>query len=302
MSSTFEVKPGELQWDLGRGCFSANYIKSEGANESALTFRALQAPYLQAAVYKGLSVRIGNWFLRLIDNILALFNASIKKSVIKDINNTVNTLIEEDIESGKWFSKVYTEEILNDLGERVHARIRKAANRMGGLVDMDHVRDLIDDNCRLMKLSKSPQWTEKHRQFCDEVVNTLHITLAQEFGDESSREAGCYEYFANIHEVKDAQGNKKWWAEKCKFKVRFSIKMSSNARQYYQELRDILLNEIDELRIPERWEALLKKYDIDEYALNFLLKELEERGHSEVELELLEAQLPALIEQIKLKM
>lgn len=301
-SSNFEVNPGELQWDLGRGCFAANYFKPEGSAQSLLTFRATQAPYLQAVVYKGLSIRIGNWFLRLIDNILSIFNASIKKAVIKKVTNTVNNMADKDIESGQWFSKVYTEEVLNDLGERVHARIRRTVNRVGGLVDMDHVRNMIDDNCRLMKLSKSPQFTEKHRQFCDEVVSTLRFTVSRDFSDESSRQAGCYDYFANIHEVKDAQGNKKWWAEKCRFKVRFAIKMSSNARQYFHELRDILKNEIDELRIPERWQAMLKKYDLDEYALNFLLKELEERGISEVELDLLEDQLPELIERIKLKM
>ena len=301
-SSNFEVKPGELQWDLGRGCFSANYFKPEGVAPSVLTFRATQAPYLQAVVYKGLSVRIGNWFLRLLDNILSIFNASIKKAIIKKVTNTVNTMVDKDVESGKWFSKVYTEEVLNDLGERVHARIRKTVNRVGGLVDKNHVRDMIDDNCRLMKLSKSPQWTEKHRQFCDEVVSTLEFTVSRNFSDESSRQAGCYNYFANIHEVKDAQGKKKWWAEQCHFKVRFAIKMSSNAKQYFRELQDILQNEIDELRIPQRWEAMLKKYDLDEYALNYLLKELEDRGISEVELEQLEAQLPTLIEQIKLKM
>ncbi len=301
-SSNFEVKPGELQWDLGRGCFSANYFKPNGVAPGVLTFRATQAPYLQAVVYKGLSIRIGNWFLRLLDNILSIFNASIKKAVIKKVTNTVNTMADKDVESGKWFSKVYTEEVLNDLGEKVHARIRKTVNRVGGLVDMNHVRAMIDDNCRLMKLSKSPQWTEKHRQFCDEVVSTLKFSVSRDFSDESSRQAGCYNYFANIHEVKDAQGKKKWWAEQCRFKVRFSIKMSSNAKQYFHELQDILQNEIDELRIPQRWEAMLKKYDLDEHALNYLLQELEDRGISEVDLEQLEGQLPALIEQIKLKM
>lgn len=297
VSSDFKIQPGQIQWDYGRGCFAAQYLNtSEGG---VLNLTATEKPYIKSVNYTGLKIRIENWFLRLIDNILSIFNASIRKAVIKKVTNSVNTIADRDIESGQWFSKVYTDQVLNDLGKRVHDKIRNTVQRVGGFVSHENVRTLIKDNCRLMKFSKSSKWTEKHAQFCQDFSESIKIFIDPFAEDEVSRNEGCYDYLANIHGA--SRGSAKWWAKTCQFNVRFTVRMSQSAKDYLDEVHDLLMNQIDELRIPKDWQQTLSRYQVDENTLNQILEEIERRGIEELSSQDLEKNLPALIEQVRLK-
>lgn len=300
-SSDFEIMPGQVQWDYGRGCFAAEYMQTNENGAGILNFTATEKPYLKSVSYTGLNIKIKNWFLRLIDNILSVFNASIRKAVIKKVSSTVNTIADQDIESGRWFSKVYTDEVLNNLAKRVHEKIRNTVQRVGGFVENKNLRNLLLDNCRLMKYSKSPKWTAKHQVFCSEIAQSLKISIDPLYFDDKSQKEGCYNYLANVHAAKDSSGRDKWWADRCKFNVQFSIKMSQAAKDYLDELHDVIRNQIDELRIPKEWQTFLKEQNVDEYLLNLALEEAEKKGLQQLDVETYKEQLVSLIEQVKTK-
>jgi hypothetical protein len=301
-SSGFEVTPGSATWEFGRGCFEVNYIHAQGMEDSQLVLKTTKAPYLSGVQYKGLNIRIKDWFWRLVDNIMSIFNASIRKSIIKKFSNSVNNMADRDVESGQWFSKVYSDEVLRKQGDKLHSRIRQVIQRTGGLMNGGNVKSLLRDNCRLIKFSKHPLWDQKHQAFCTSILQNLEISVDPLHRDEESQQAGCYDSFANIHATKTASGEDKWWSKKCKFSARFTIRMSQSAKDYLDEIHDLLLQQIDEARIPADWKNILDSFQIDEMALNLVLEEAEKKGLEALSAEDLRKQLPSLIEQVKQKL
>ncbi len=295
VSSDFTVNAGRIDWDFGRGCFMA-YHMSLPDGQDLLQISATQAPYLSNVKYAGLTVRIENWLLRLVDNIMGWFNASFRKSLIKKVTNSVNNIADQDIESGKWFSKMYSDQVLNSYGQKLQASLHKSTRRIGAFLNSEDLHKLIQDNCRLLKFTHSEVWTAKHQKFCDELAESIELSIDPMAADPDSQALGCYARFANVR----SQGQ--WWAKQCHFDVRFSIKVSVGVKDYLDEIHDILKAQIAKTRIPEEWKALLKEKKVDEYLLNLALEEAEKRGYKDMDINTLRAQLPTWIEAVKTRL
>src|SRR5690606_11945783 len=119
--------PGQATFDFGRSCVRATY-DSETAR---LQLTSTKAPSLSNVTYSGLKIRIKDWFLRLADNIMGFFKASIKEAAIKRVTNKVNNLADKDVESGAWFAKIHGERMLNEQSEKISNLIHKNVSRIG---------------------------------------------------------------------------------------------------------------------------------------------------------------------------
>lgn len=284
-STDLETTWGQLSWKYGRTCFRVQYFNEKEGYTPDQTIQFLKTPYLFDIQYTGLNVRIGNWFLRLIDNIMNFFKSSIRKAMIKKINNSVNNLADQEVESGAWFTKVYTEVALKKNSEQLHTRIKNLLERSGGFITTERVQDMIRDNCRLLKYSKSPLWSERMQKFCIEISNTIEISMNPVARNTQEEQLGCYNYYANIHSVKKQSGQKVWWANQCNYSLRFTIRVSRNAADQLEDIHELIQNQIEELRIPNEWQELLDANELDEVALNLLLEEAEKRGYKELSLQ-----------------
>lgn len=300
-TSGFEITPGSATWEYGRGCFAIDLDTANLSDVGAVKVVATQAPYLHKLTYSGLKIKITNWILRLIDNILSIFNASIKKAVIKKVSSTINQIADKDIETGAWFTQVSADKMLQEQGAKIQAELLDVMQRTNLPMKSLQVKKFLKDKCRLLKFSKSEKWTQKHHVFCADLIDDLRIEILPFHRDQSSADKGCYDHYANIHSSKNADGVKKWWAKECKISTRFSIHISENAVGYIEELHDLILEHIDSSQIPERWQSLLDKYKINADALHLVLEELEKRGIEELEDLRLESELPSVLAEIQNK-
>lgn len=296
-SSSFTVDPGQAVYDYGRGCFAANVNWTSAQTSPQIKLSATTKPYLQNVTYKGLHIKINDWFLRLVDKIVAFFRGSIRKEVTRTLVDKVNGLADRDVETGKWFSKTHAEDTLNQAGVRLTDRIHNAITRSGIPTSPDAVRRLLQDRCRVLKLSNSPKLTAKLQSLCRDHLGKIEIQVERFAVDAESKAAGCYSHYANIHKSKG-----KWWSEKCKFSTRFTARLPGSIQDLRQELADLLAEHLNVSAIPADWRKHLTSLDVDDYTLSLLLEELESRGYNQILPADWDRRIPAVLQDVRLKL
>lgn len=275
--SDFEMSPGQAQFDYARGCFAMDFGWTGTSTAPQIQLKTTELPALANARYEGLNIRIEDWFLRLVDNTMNFFKASIRKKVQARLVNKVNTLLDQDVESGRWFTKIHGEDLVKNTGTKLTQQISKAVNRIGLPSSIQDLRTQIKDSCRLKKLSLSKDWTQRLEEFCQNVVSKTEIHIEPFARDEKSQALGCYAHLARLHD-----SNGKWWAKDCQFASRFSVKIPLQYKDYLEELKLIIASHISVDRIPESWKDALADLNLDEATLALVLEELERRGYNQV--------------------
>ncbi|MBX2995532.1 MAG: hypothetical protein KF681_11945 [Bdellovibrionaceae bacterium] len=276
-ASDFDVDMGGVNYDYARGCFAADFGWQGSSLSPTLQLTTTQAPYLANAVHGGLKIYIRDWFLRLADNILGFFRSSLRVKAEKLGTSEANKVLDQDVETGRWFSKVHGEQTLATAAQKMTQQISKGLTRVGIPSSTNDVRAMIADSCRLKKLSGSQDWTNRVETLCRDLLEKIEVTVEPFSVDADSSGKGCYASFARVHE---SQG--KWWASECQFSARFKIKIPLMYQDYQQELKLLLASRFSLDRIPDDWKNALEGYGVDELNLAEVLEELERQGYTQV--------------------
>lgn len=276
-SSDFDITPGQASFDYGRGCFQIDLGYTGLTSAPTVALKTTKNPALANSSYAGLNIKIKDWFLRLIDNVMNFFKSSIRKKVQAQVVNKVNDMLDQDVETGRWFTKIHGEEMVRDQGEKLTREITKAVNRIGLPSSIDDLKAQLKDRCRLKKLSVSPDWDRRLEEFCARVIDQVEFQIEAFARVDELAAKGCYDYMARLH---DSSG--KWWAEECQFVSRFRVKLPAVDADYLTELKLLVANLIAMDRIPEDWRSALDDLNLDEATLGRVLEELEKRGYNQV--------------------
>lgn len=299
-NSGFNIRPGSASWDYGRACGAADISwKNKGWFTPSVDFSVSTAPYLSNVSYQGLDIQINDWFLQSIDNIMDFFGVSLRRSLISQLSNMGNQVADQDIESGKWFTNTGTDRLLKETTTRLNVRLNDVISRIGLPSSADDLKAILRDRCRVTKLSLSAEWTDRMNTFCTSVIDQLSISIEPFVEDQASRDAGCYNTYANIHETTNTDGSSKWWAEKCLFTARFNVHLGPTVLSFAAEMEKLLRQHIAEFTIPQEWRTAVENSGLGEYGTAILLERLESAGYTQVVPNDWQQQIPTIINQIK---
>lgn len=292
-SSDFEVTPGHATYEYGRACFAAGLDRSS----QVLSLSTTQAPYLNAVSYAGLNIRIKDWFLNLVDEIMRFFRSSIKDRVIAHQTTQLNNLADSDIESGRWFAKVHGEALLERLGRKYSEQMQTLLRRTGIPITDSDVTRILKDQCRIKKISMSSDWSDRLERFCQDVINKIEIKTEIFAADADSKSKGCYEHFARLHDASDAPS--KWWNNQCFMSAHFSVTLPSVWQDYANEVKTLLAGFTLEDLIPADWQSRADQLGIDPLSLLLLLEKLESQGVRQISNSDWQGQISDHLEQIR---
>lgn len=292
--SDFEINPGQARFDYARGCFAMDFGWMGKELAPQLNLKTTMAPQLSNAQYSGLNIKISDWFLRLADNVMDFFKFSIRSKVQEKMVGKVNSMLDSDVETGRWFTRIHGEERLQEVGRKVTQQIANSVARIGLPSSTEELRTQVKDNCRLKKMSISEDWTDRLEQFCKYVVSEIQIEIEPFHRDQDSAAKGCYSHMARLH---DSQN--KWWANECHFAVRFKVSLPLPFKEFTNELKLMIASQISVDRIPEAWQERLQELKIDEATLAIVLEQLEAQGLTQVTAGDLGQRAAPIIEQLR---
>lgn len=273
-TADFGVNPGQARYDYGRACFALDLGWTRAGVASKLI--ATEKPYLSGAKHEKFNIKIKDWFLKVVDKVMSFFKKSIRTKIMKQVRSTVNKIVEQDIETGAWFTRIHGDELLEKGGKKFNQKAREVIARIASPSNKEEVKEMISDSCRLLKFG-SEKWNDRLEFFCADVIDQLDFRIEPFSVDAKSRELGCYDYFANIH-MTEIKGNPQWWSSQCKFSMKIKVKVPSVWSEYAKELQEVLKSHIDQEQIPEEWIEKMEELKLSSYKLNLILKELEARG------------------------
>lgn len=293
--SSFNISPGAANWDYGRTCVAADVSwATRGWFTPSVNFSVLQAPYLKNVNYQGLHIQIEDWFLRLVDNVLNTFNASFRLSIANYLQNLGNSVADQDVESGHWYTMTGTDKLLPQAADRINARLHDVISRLSLPASSDDLKNILRDQCRLKQLGLSAEWTARLQAFCNTAIDQFDITIEPFAVDPDSQAAGCYDYYANIHDA-----DTKWWANQCHFTARFNIHLTPTATTYIDLVVKLLEDHIGGLQIPPNWQEYINNSGLGEYGMALLMEKLQQLGYTQVVPANWTQEIPELIQQIK---
>ncbi|MBX3017344.1 MAG: hypothetical protein KF767_05600 [Bdellovibrionaceae bacterium] len=292
--SDFDINPGQARFDYARGCFQIDLGYTGLTSAPTVALKTTKNPALANASYAGLNIKIKDWFLRLIDNVMNFFKSSIRKKVQAQVVRSVNDMLDQDVETGRWFTKIHGEELVREQGEKLTRDITKAVNRIGLPASVADLKAQLKDRCRLKKLSVSPDWDQRLEEFCTRVIDQVEIEVEAFARDEAMAAKGCYSHLARLHD-----SNGKWWASECQFVSRFRVKLPTIDVDYLTELKLLVANLVAMDRIPDDWRAALDDLNLDEATLGLVLEELEKRGFNQVNRGDLETAVEEILKRLR---
>jgi hypothetical protein len=282
-SSDLKIDPGQASYDYGRSCVAVDFGWVANATAPSLGLKVTQAPMLSHVSYSGLSIHIEDWFLRLLDNIMGAFNASLREKLIASTSKIVNSVADKDVESGQWFTRVHGQAMLDGATSKMNQRFAKIVSRAGIPSSVSDVRAMLHDACNLKKLSLSQAWTQRLENFCTDIVDQTQIEISPFAVDADSKTAGCYDSFARIHDTQGADGKDKWWAKTCQFEARFAITLPADLKDYENELKQIVTDLISESKVPTDWKAALDELGVDDYLRALVIEEAVKKGLNQIQ-------------------
>ncbi len=291
--SNFTISPGVARFDYGRGCIAANFGWSGADLIPALNFSVTKAPFVSNASYSGLYIYINDWFLRMIDRVMAYFKVSLRQKLTAQVVREANQIIDRDVETGQWFTKVHGPELIARVNDRLSQQISKVVTRVGIPATVAQLKDLIKDNCRIRRFAGGTNWTNRIETVCREVVEKIEWRIEPFVADPQSQALGCYSHFANIHQ------SSAWWGKGCKFSSRFSIKIPVLWKDYVTEVHALLAAHVGLNQIPQEWVGHIQNLKLDGYTMMLLLEELERRGFSQVVPNDWQSQIPGILAELK---
>lgn len=270
-ASAFDIYPGEVQYDYVRGCFAAD-VGFVGFDPK-INIHTTQVPAVHQATYQGVHIQIKDTFLRIIDNILNIFKLSIRKIAQKSITDAGNKILDQDIESGVWFSKVHGEQVLQDLGTKISNSSSSYLRTIGVPASDSDFKQFLKDTCLIKKLSGDSIWNSRLQKFCDEVVDRIQIQVTPFTINPDENQAGCYQYFARVHESSGS-----WWEQGCHFQSDLNIHLQLQDIDFVSEAKLLLAERWKEQFIPDVWKDKIEELGIDEMTFFIILKQAQSLG------------------------
>lgn len=274
----FDIYPGQASFDYARGCFQVELGTVDGQLSPELQILATEPPHLANAVYAGVQIKTRDFLLNLIENILSIFKISVRKQVENNITQKVNSVTDQELESGRWFSRVHGEQLLQDTGERVTAQMSSLVTRLGVPATTDDLKQMIADSCRLRLFSEQTSIDARIERFCRDVVSKVEVNVQPFSIDENEKALGCYSGFARIHDSAGA-----WWQDQCHLSAKFEVTLPLNFVDYQPELEEILSSRFKNTYLPLEWKNKMLELGIDELSLMQALQVLESRGIKQIQ-------------------
>jgi hypothetical protein len=272
--SEFDVQPGRVTYDYARACLQTRISWPTTQLAPVVQTSLLAPPAVVSAQYEGLRIGIRDWFLRLVDQIIGWFRSSIKTSVERQITQRGNTILDQDVESGRWFSKVHGEDTVRKFGESATRQTLQTLTRLGIPSQAADLKLALQDSCRRIRISRAELWTDKLQTLCKDLIANTEITITPFVRDASQDQSGCYNHFVRLAE----SSSRAWWHSECGFRARFEIRVSSDLISYLDEIKLLVVNRVVLDRLSEAWRSRLATLQIDELTGLLLLEELERRG------------------------
>lgn len=260
--SDFTVTPGFAKFDYGRTCVDLS-LQIDGLIPT-LNANVTVPPYLSNAQYSGLKIKINDWFLQFVDNIMSVFRASFRVALQKSATNDVNKYLDSDIETGLWFTKMHGPALVEKTAQNVNQKIQSTLKNIGIGLNQKQLEERVKRLCEIRELSGGELWTQRIQTLCRDVIQNVTFVIQPFQMDQSMKDKGCYDYYTRIHDSKSATGEKKWWASECKFTSAFSVEFPSDFSGYEEEFSLLLTDLIQDSKIPQPWKEQLLRYGIDD--------------------------------------
>lgn len=276
--SSLNVTPGHATYDYGRACFAVDFGWAGPGKYIKVAAVPTVNPHLVNASYGGLNIEINDWFLNLIDNVMDWFDSSIRRSAEQQLAGQANGFIDSDVKTGAWFGKIHGANMVTDWANRATSFTSNIFTRIGVPSSSDDLKKMITDSCNRFLAKGGEAWTKELQIFCKDIIPNIELTVEPFSVDSSSRSAGCYDYFARIHDSKDSVGNEKWWSKNCQFAAKIKIGVPLKYKIYIDQIKLLLANRVVLDRIPQNILALYSKWNLDEFTLLLVLEELDRRG------------------------
>lgn len=217
------VNFGQARFDYARGCFATEVAFNGDSLVPQFQFTATEVPHVSNATYKGLHVRIGDWWLRFLDNVMNWFRASLRKSLTKQAVREVNSYADKEFETGAWFVKAHGHETLNSLSDTVNRASMRAMRSTGLPLSGAEMRSLLERQCGLVPMFKGVNYD--FAAACKRVLAGVKVAILPFYRDPGMAADGCYDHFANIHQSRDENGKWKWWAKRCGFAMQLQVRV-----------------------------------------------------------------------------
>lgn len=300
-SASFNVDLGQASFDYARSCLAADFKWGSHSLQPELATSVTVNPYLSGAHYSGLNIHINDWFLRLADDVMNFFHSSLRQSAQKKIVSKANNLLDADVKTGIWFTKIHGENIVESLGRRATELSSRLFTRIGVPATGDQLKQMVVDSCARLKISGGEKWTANIQRVCTDVIQRVNISVEPFSVDVSSKEKGCYQYFARIHDSKDSSGHEKWWSNECQFRSTAKIQIPIEFESYVNEIKLLLANRFVLDRLPDEVEKLFSKWNLDEYSLLLVFEALESRGLRLASADQLNLIMPTILSNIQNK-
>jgi len=298
--SWFTVTPGNATYDYGRACLNADVSWSaQGWFTPFVNFSVKTAPYLQNVSYQGLNIQIDDWLLNAVNDILSFFGTNFKQDLINSLTQTGNNFAQNDIETGAWFQQMGGNQLLQSASNSLNGQLQNVVGRLGLPTSATDVQNMLMDKCNLEALTLSPNWTADMQTFCKTVIPQLDILIEPFAVDKNGQAAGCYDFYANVNQTVDGNGNPKWWATQCHYTARFNIRLGTNIVQYEAQLQQLLQDHLDALdNIPADWQSQLQQLGLGEYGTYLLLQQLQQQGYTSILNSDWSQGIPPIVQQI----
>lgn len=222
-SAKFDIDLGRATFNYVRGCFSTQVTFEQGGIVPQFKFEVTQKPVVDGVVYQGLKIRATAWWIRMLDDVLRFFRASLIDKVTKQANREVNQFIESELQTGEWFSRVHGEDVLNDLSKQLNQSLVRTFRSSGVPLSTEEMRLYLIKQCDLLPLVEDLPLSTK--EVCKRAVNSVVIGFIPFHRDEVLAQKGCYDGYANIHQTRNAQGKYKEWAKDCQFAIRLQAQV-----------------------------------------------------------------------------
>lgn len=296
-TADFGVNPGQAKYDYGRACFALDLGWTRAGVASKLV--ATEKPHLMNIKHEKFNIKIKDWFLRFVDNFMSFFKKSLRTKIMNKVRSTVNKILDQEIETGAWFTRIHGDELLEKTGKKFNKKAGEVISRIASPSNKADFKELLSDNCRLLKFG-SEKWNQRLEFFCGDVVDQLDFRIEPFSVDQKSKDLGCYSYFANIHTT-EIKGEPQWWSSQCKFSMKIKVKVPAIWSEYAKEFKEVLAHHIDQNRVPEEWVEKMEELKLSTYKLNVLLKELEARGIRQLNEHDWRTTIPQLIAELREK-
>lgn len=259
LSTDVGVRFGEVRFSYGRVCATSHVALNPATLQPSIRLAELEEPRLHDVRLVGTKITFKDWWARLLDKVASWFGLNIRKEIINRAQKEVSAISDDDFPTGKWLAK-----IASGLLGKKHAReINKVlVDRLSGKelpVTSIESREVLRRHCQLKSIldPRLAKWLTP--EMCEQLIDLMDIRFSPFYRPSSEEELGCYRHFALLHGARNANGTKKWWAERCSITSRLVIGVPRLDADRLVDLLEQIVKDFVDNEIPEELRKLLKE-------------------------------------------